>query len=139
MSDRQPKPCPNLKCGYQPAGVALLVANLPTGPDYARFVQCAACGMIGPKAKTDTDALDLWDALPRRKDFHADLVQLVNDIREYSTEQIPQLRYLRCLDRVYDLAANYGFTFIREAHSERWCVDRVIRNQNHPGGYHGDD
>ncbi len=46
--------------------------------DMARF-ECA-CGVCGPEGDL-AEALDLWDALPRREEFHTQLLWLIEWVK----------------------------------------------------------
>ncbi len=48
-------------------------------------VLCINCGMVGPSI--GTDPVDAWNALPRREDFHAELMKIIELVVESSVYQ----------------------------------------------------
>ena len=65
MSNHEPKPCPN--CGR----------------DWITRVQGSTVGTLGDivceECGLRTKSLEQWDALPRREDFHAELMRMLKD------------------------------------------------------------
>jgi len=51
-----PKPCPNQACRSEQVCV----------PDHCFYVVCRQCYMTGPNGKSEEEAVELWNSLPRR-------------------------------------------------------------------------
>lgn len=65
----QIKPCPNCERGgcYEKEYDSEL-----------NYVECPRCGCRGPVVRDKADAIPSWNSLPRREDFHAELMELVS-------------------------------------------------------------
>ena len=90
MTDRQPKPCPNCESTDTKLRTWL--------PLKGASRMCLDCRLMGPYADTDEEANDLWDALPRREEFRAELIKLA----------IQYTGQTWVLDSIMLVAAKYG-------------------------------
>lgn len=72
MSDQEIKPCPN--CG----GEDIRPDNHQCNVEIAWWLYCGTCELCGPEApSTPEAAIETWNALPRREEFYAELVEIM--------------------------------------------------------------
>jgi len=67
MSEETIKPCPN--CGNDHLCLHLLTLEC--------FWECSHCDLQGPRKDTEAEANNVWNALPRREDFLAELTMII--------------------------------------------------------------
>ncbi len=82
MSDRQPKPCPNPACESD-----MGVNSWACAYDKGVQIVCADCRTRGPSGDHNQHALDLWDALLRRREVRDDLCAVIVSLCKQGTAQ----------------------------------------------------
>ena len=126
MSNRKPKPCPNCEASC---------SDIVWIDDFTVCYECV-CGVRGAEAATGETALDLWDAMLRRREVRDDLAAIIVSLLQQDTahavgeaenpSNAAADAYRDAAERIGKLALDY-------------CHPAWMDRQPNPGGGHGDD
>ncbi len=74
MKETEIKPCPNPKCG----AACTTDATMSGTAEEMYYVECPKCQALGPEGKTESDAIRLHNAMPRREEIYKELMEIAN-------------------------------------------------------------